>query len=108
MRTRTTAPTCSSLIVCGLGPAVEKREALFEIERRRDTFEREPELDHGQGHFRLDADDHRFRAPQFRGVGNAAKRASGERVEHVECGDIDDYTASAVATHQVGEVGTKL
>src|SRR5688572_32701438 len=108
MRTRTPAPTCSSLIVRGLGPPVEKREAFFEVERRWNAFERKPELDHGQGHFWLDADDHRFRAPQFRGVGDAAKRASGERVEHVERGDIDDHTASAVATDQVGEVVTKL
>src|SRR5215204_172065 len=108
MRTRTTLPTCSSLIVGGLCPPVEEGEALFEIERRRDAFEREPELHHGQGHFRLDPDDHRFGPPQFRGVGNAAKRARRERVEYVERGNVDDHTASAVAAHEVGKVVTEL
>src|SRR5438552_8879703 len=36
---------------------VEKRQTLFQIQRRADAFERQSKLDHRQGDIRLDADN---------------------------------------------------
>ena len=65
MRTRTSPPTCSSLIVARLGPTLEKREALFEVEGGGHAFERESELHHRKRHFGLNPDDDGLCAPEL-------------------------------------------
>src|SRR5690349_20473401 len=44
-------------------------EPFFKVERDRDAFQRQAELDHGERHLRLDAHDDGFRAAQPGGVG---------------------------------------
>src|SRR5688500_6796097 len=109
MRTRTPAPTCSSLIVAGLSaPAVEKRETLFEVERGRDAFEREPQLHHREGDFGLNPHNDGFSTAKLGRIGESAERAGRERIEDVQGGDVDDDTASAVTADQVGQVVPEL
>src|SRR5213596_4286174 len=56
------ASTFALLVEPPLGVLVEKGEALFQVEGRRDALESQPELHHREGDLRLDAHDHRFRA----------------------------------------------
>src|SRR4051794_35632109 len=76
---------------------LEQREALFEVQGGLDVLEVHPELHHGEGDLRLDADDHRLRAPQPGHHGDAAEGAGDERVHDVERRDVDDDAARAVA-----------
>src|SRR5262252_4899412 len=43
---------------------VQISQALFQVQRRCYAFQLQPELDHCKGHFRLNPDDYRIRAPQ--------------------------------------------
>src|SRR5882672_1309221 len=67
---------------------VEEQEPFFEIQRGGHTLERETELDHGERNLGLNPDDHGFRAPQPRHVGDVAQRPDGERIHHVERRDV--------------------
>src|SRR5262245_16938078 len=69
---------------------VEEREALLEIESRRDVFQDESELDHGEGNLGLDAHDDGVRPAQADHVGDIAQGPSRERVDDVECRHVDD------------------
>src|SRR2546422_592500 len=62
------ASTFALLVEPPLGVLVEKGEALFQVEGRRDALEGQPELHHREGDLGLDAHDHRFRAPEPRHV----------------------------------------
>src|SRR3989454_6918341 len=53
------ASTFALLVEPPLGVLVEKGEALFQVEGRRDALESQPELHHREGDLRLDAHDHR-------------------------------------------------
>src|SRR5512142_1614545 len=77
---------------------VQERESLFQIERRRDALEGQPQLDHRERHFRLDAHDDRLGAPQPRHVRDIAERPHGKRVHYVERGHVHDDAARAVAS----------
>src|SRR5262249_17198713 len=75
------------------GLARQPGEAFFEVQRGRHPFQAQPHLDHGEGHVGLDADDDGLRTAQPGHIGDAAERATGERIEHVEHGDVDDDAA---------------
>ena len=47
-------------------------------------------------------------APRSFVIRNAAKRPGGERIEHVERGDVDDHATSAITADQVGQVVAEL
>src|SRR6476620_2808440 len=78
---------------------IEEGETLLEIEGGGYAFEREAQLHHLEGHFRLDADDDRFRAAEAGHVGNIAERADRERVHHIEHGHIHDDALGAEFSH---------
>src|SRR3989442_8224548 len=78
---------------------VQERQALLEVEGRHDPFERQPQLDHGERHFRLDADDHGFGPAEAGHVSDVPERAHREGVHHVQRRDVDDDPARAVLTH---------
>src|SRR4051794_37340461 len=63
-------------------------EALIEVERGGDTFEREAELDHGEGHVGLDADDDHGGAAQLGGLRDAAQHPCRKGIQHVEHADV--------------------
>src|SRR6266550_3344537 len=50
----------------------EHGQALLEVQGGVDAFEVEPELDHGERHFGLDADDHRLGPAKLGHVGDVA------------------------------------
>src|SRR5688500_10890754 len=83
---------------------IQKRETLFEIEGRQHVLERQPQLHHGQRDVGLNADDHRLGAAQPGHVRDRPQRACRERVEHVECGHVDDYSERAMLPDQAGEI----
>src|SRR5919197_4627209 len=58
--TRTSAFTVARL----LSQPSEQGQALLEVQGCVDAFEVEPELDHGERHLGLDADDHGLRDPE--------------------------------------------
>src|SRR2546422_2215608 len=89
------ASTFALLVEPPLGVLVEKGEALFQVEGRRDALEGQPELHHREGDLGLDAHDHRFRAPEPRHVRDVPQRPYGERVHHVERGHVHDHAAGA-------------
>src|SRR5438094_7470416 len=62
METRTSSAMSANLLVPSV--AVEIREALFEVQRGRDAFQGEAQLDHREGHLRLDAHDDGLGAAQ--------------------------------------------
>src|SRR4051812_30134443 len=74
---------------------LKKFESLFEIEGGRDSLQIQPELHHRVRHLWLDSDDDRLGAAQFRGMSDAANRAAGERIEHIERRHVDDHAANA-------------
>src|SRR5437762_2049174 len=57
------------------GPLVQEGEALLKIQCGVDVLQAHPELDHGEGHLRLDPHDDRDRAPEVRHVGDRPQRA---------------------------------
>src|SRR5690349_5489780 len=68
LTTSRSAATATVTSNCGLGAPLftsglplEVGQAFLEIQRGRDVLERDPQLHHGEGHFRLDADDHGLR-----------------------------------------------
>src|SRR5215218_1999511 len=83
--------------VAGSLLALEQGEALFQVQRRLDVLELHAELDHGEGHLGLDADDHGLGAAQAGHHRDAPHGARDERVHHVERGGVDDDPARAMA-----------
>src|SRR5690606_33738983 len=72
---------------------IKKRQAFLEVQRRRDIGECYPQLDHRKCDIGLYAHDDRMRAAQSDHVGQVSKRSRSERIEHIQCGDIDNDTA---------------
>src|SRR5437899_12998699 len=97
------ASTFALLVEPPLGTVVQKRQALFEVEGRRDALEGQPQLHHREGDLGLNYHDHRFRAPQPRHVRDVAERADGERVHHVERGHVHDDAAGAEPAHPLDQ-----
>src|SRR5215470_1689708 len=92
--TRTSSAMSPNLLL-SLGLAVEVRETLLQIERGRDTLQGEPQLDHREGHLRLDADDDGLGAAQPNHVRHVPQGAGRERVDDVERGDVHDDAPGA-------------
>src|SRR5438093_10951667 len=93
---------------------VEERQTLLEIERGRDALERQAELHHRERNLGLNPDDHGFRPPQPRHVGDVAQRPDRERIHHVERRDVDDHAPGPEASDaldqrfpQLREVGVR-
>src|SRR5947208_2457711 len=61
---------------------IQQRETFFEVQRCIHVVEHQPELDHCEGHLRLQPDDHGVRAAQPGHVGDRAARPGGERITH--------------------------
>src|SRR5437899_1460858 len=72
------------------GFSVQVRETLLQVERRRHSFERQPELDHRKGDLRLNPDDHALGPAQAAHGGEDAQRADRIEVDHVHGGDTQD------------------
>src|SRR3954447_25231999 len=66
---------------------LQERETLFEVQGGLHVLEAHPELDHGERHLGLDADDHGLRAPQAGHHRDPPQGAGDERVHDVERGD---------------------
>src|SRR5438552_537823 len=65
------------------GFSVQVRDTLLQVERRRHSFERQPELDHRKRDLRLNPDDHGLGPAQAAHVGEVAQRADRIGVDHV-------------------------
>src|SRR5260370_436980 len=64
---RSASPTVARSLGLGLeealfGPAIQEREALFEVQHRRDALPAQAELHHGERHIGLNPHDERLRA----------------------------------------------
>src|SRR5579859_205144 len=90
----------------GLG--IKECQALLEVERGRDTFEREPQLNHREGDFGLNADDDGFRAAEPRHVRDVAQRPDGEGVHDVERRHVHDDAPGAKFSHAGDQRLTQL
>src|SRR5262245_39075716 len=95
MDTRTSSAMSAYLLARPLPFSVKVREALLQVQRCGDAFERQPQLHHRERHFGLDADDDGLRAAEHDHVRDVTERAGGERVDHVERRDVDDDTPRA-------------
>src|SRR5438132_3888521 len=93
--TRTSTGIAAAFTPGRFSRPAEVRESLLEVERGRHAFEREPELDHRECDLRLDADDDRLRTAQPNHVRHIAESPGGERIDHVQGGDVDDDPARA-------------
>src|SRR5215213_5016739 len=83
---RSSASTVERLLQLGL----QQGQTLLEVERGLDVLELHPELDHREGDFGLDADDHRLGSAQAGHVRDPAQGAGDERGQDVERRDVDD------------------
>src|SRR5262245_44575476 len=94
MGTRTSS-TMSHLLAGSPALAVKVGKAFFQVQRGRDTLEREPELDHRERHLRLNPYDDGLRSAEPDHVGDVAEGTRRERVDDVEGGDVDDHAPRA-------------
>src|SRR5207245_583871 len=97
---RSSSPTAARLLGFGFeraffGAAIEEGEAFFEVQHRRDAFQRQPELHHGECDVGLNAHDDRLGAAQASHVRDVAQRSHRERIHHVERGDVHNDAAAA-------------
>src|SRR6267378_6107674 len=97
---RSSSPTLARPLGFGFeealfGPAMQEREAFFQVEHRRDALERQAELHHGECHVGLDPHDDCLGAAEAGHVRDVAQRPHGEGVHDVECGDVHDDAAAA-------------
>src|SRR5712691_9906897 len=99
METRTSSAMSPNLLIVTLPSATEVRETLFQIQRSRDTFQGEPQLDHREGHLRLDADDDGLGAAQPDHVRHVPQGTGRERIDHVQRGDVHDDSPGADLAH---------
>ena len=83
---------------------IQQGEAFFEIQRGVHVVERQAQLHHRKGDLWLQAHDHGVRAAQPGHVGDGAQRPGGERVHHVDGGDVDDDALRAEPADPFHEV----
>src|SRR3989442_7692991 len=93
--TRTSSAMSANLIsgTLPLPLSIKVGKTLFEIQRRRDPLEREPQLDHREGDLRLDPDDDGLRSTQPDHVRDVTQGPGRERVDNVERRDVHDDAA---------------
>ena len=85
-------------------PSVEHGERLVEIQRRVERLEVEVELHHRDRDVGLDPDDHGLCTAQPGGYGDRAERACDEGIDDVQCRDVDDEPACALAADPLGQL----
>src|SRR6266446_2933682 len=98
-RTMSTSERMPTRISCGtdrlLGIAgrtlMQVRESFLQIERGSHPFHGQAKLHHGKCDLRLYANDHGIRAAQAYHIRDVAQCPRGERIHHVQCGDVDDH-----------------
>jgi hypothetical protein len=96
------------VLLAFLEQPLQARQALFKVDGGVDVVETHAESHHREGNRRLDADDHRFRAPEPGRMGQVEQRAGAEGVHDVERGDIDDDAARAMGTDLLDEILLEL
>src|SRR5436309_3622793 len=89
--TRSSRPMPLGLVALRPELLVQVGEPLLEAEGRRHPLHGESELNHREGHLGLAADDDRLGPPQPDHLRDVPGGARGERVHHVESGDIYDH-----------------
>src|SRR5439155_22529402 len=77
----------------------QQSQPFVEIERGANAVEGQPELHHGEGHLRLDADDDHVGSTQLHGLGDSRQRPRRERVDDVEHGEVDHRALDAGLAH---------
>src|SRR5213593_1622612 len=102
------SPTGPGLSGLSAGLPVEVAESLFEIEGGRNVLQHQAQLDHREGDFGLDADDHRLRAAEPDHVRDVPEDPCGERIHDIHCGDVDDDAVGSIPAHSVDEGVAKL
>src|SRR2546425_1921350 len=90
MGTRTSSAMSANLMVRALHLAVEVREALFQVQRGRHALQREPLLDHREGHLRLDPHDDGLRSAQPDHVRDVTQGPGRERIDDVKRRHVHD------------------
>src|SRR6185436_6505080 len=70
--------------------SLEQRHAAFDVERRADAVQRQPELDERDRHGGLHADDDRLGVEDARHLGDVAEHSADEGVDDLERGDVDE------------------
>src|SRR5712691_5182798 len=89
--TLTSSAMSASLMMLGALPlAVKVREAFFQIERGRHALQREPLLDHREGHLRLDPHDDGLRSAQPDHVRDVTQGPGRERIDDVKRRPVHD------------------
>src|SRR5579863_2428856 len=73
-------------------------QAFLQIQRRRNAFQSQPQLNHSKSHFRLNPDYNCFRSAQSDHVRDLPQRPRCKRIHHVHCGNIDDNRTRAKLT----------
>src|SRR5579859_139509 len=82
-----------SMFQVSSGYAVEICQPFLQIKGCAYAFQRQPQLHHRKRNFRLDAHNHRFRAPQFQHMRDGTKRTGSKGIDHIEHCNIDDDAA---------------
>src|SRR2546427_9087513 len=108
--TRTSSAMSANLIsgTLPLPLSIKVGKTLFEIQRRRDPLEREPQLDHREGDLRLDPDDVGLRSTQPDHVRDVTQGPGRERVDNVERRDVHADAAGPDHTAPLGQRGAQL
>src|SRR3989442_3230322 len=101
---RSSSPTAARSLGFGFyealfGAAIEKGEAFFEVQHRRDALQGQAELYHGERHVGLNPHDDRLGAAQAGHVRDVAQRAHGERVHDAEPRDVPHDAAATRPPH---------
>src|SRR4051794_29077302 len=78
-----------------LDEAAHESEAAIGIECSADAPELQPQLDQGDRHGRLNADDYRLRTEQAGLRGDIVQQASQEGIHHLHHGDVNNDTGRA-------------
>src|SRR5437667_4498363 len=103
--TRTSSAMSANLIpgTLPLSLPIKVCETLFEVERRRDPLQREPQLDHREGDLRLDPHDDGLRSTQPDHVRDVTQRPGRERIDDVERRDVHDDATGPDHTHALDQ-----
>src|SRR5713226_6141388 len=90
MDTRTSSAMSANPMVGPIPLAVKVGEALFQVQRGCDPLQREPQLDHREGHLRLDPHDDGLRPAQPDHVRDVTQGPGRERIDDVKRRHVHD------------------
>src|SRR5690606_24688276 len=85
-------------------PLMQQLHALLDVERSADALQRQPQLDQRDGDGRLHADDDGLGIHDARKAGNRTDHPSDERIDHIQCRDIDEYGTGRSLTDPLGKI----